>query len=445
MRKKDYLALGMLGFFLIIFSIFTTKIGFHDSFEYINITKNFIGIENINLFSGHSLLYPLVISLFLKIWSSFVMLKFVNVFWIFLIGSVLLVWLKNKKAFVLFAFSPLTWYIAIQTTPVLPASFFFLLAFVFFYKKNINKNFLYSGFCLGLSCAFYTPILIVAFVFILVYFWETGFKDFIRYLVAMLVGFLPRIIQDYYLFKMPLYSSLRYVGSNFIVFSGLNPLAKNVNFLSNLWILSVFVITAPFLFKIYKINFKEYKKPIIFLGLISLIIILRAQEIKYFLIISPILFILLSKVLNKKDFKWNCIISVILIILLTFNFFVSQYEIRIQNDLVEINRDFDVDYIIAGPSEATMLAAFWWENHPKYVWWEDYEASLENKTTIRDYRFKVTPILKLKSNLEIIVNFNRAEDITYENYILVLRKEAEKAEGFELIKCYDELCTYEKG
>ncbi|MBU0894636.1 MAG: hypothetical protein KKF48_03320 [Nanoarchaeota archaeon] len=444
MVKKEHQHLIFFGCLLVLFAVFSTKIGFHDSYEYINIAKNFAGIKNINLFSGHALIYPALISLFLKVWPSFIMLKIVNILWVFLIGVVLLFWLKNKTAFILFAFSPLTWYVSIQTTPVLPATFVFLLSFIFFYKKDSKHRLLYSGLFLGIACAFYTPMILIGTIFILVYFWKNSFVNVVKYVVAIFIGFLPRGIQEYYLFKMPFYSLIRYFGNNFMVFLGLNPLTKGINFLSNFWILSIVVLISPFLFKICKINFNKYKKHLIFLSISGLIFLLRVQQLKYFLILSPIILILLSKSLNDKEIKINNIISTIFIIVLIFSFFGINGEILIQRDLKQINQDFEVDYVIAGPSEATVLAAFWWKDNPRFVWWEDYEASIENKTIIRSYKLGVEPKLKLKSDLEIVANFKRTEDITYENYVLVLRKDAKKPNNFKLNRCYKELCVYNK-
>ena len=152
--KKSWIFIFAIA--LILFSVFSTKISFHDSHEFISIAKYFAGVENIDLFIGHSILYPFIMSFFIKFWPSFTMIKLINSLWIFLIGLSLLFHFKNKKAFILFAFSPLTWFISIQTTPVLPASFFFLLSYLFFLKKHKKHNILFSGLFLGISIAFTT-------------------------------------------------------------------------------------------------------------------------------------------------------------------------------------------------------------------------------------------------------------------------------------------------
>ena len=182
-------------------------------------------------------------SFFLRLWPSVIMIVLVNSLWIFLMGAVILFFLDNTKAFILFAFSPLTWFVSIQTTPILPASFFFLLAFIFFKKENISFHIFFSGLFLGIACSLYTPVLLIGFLFILVYFWNKNFKSVIGYVVPLFFGMLPRFIIDYYYFGMPLYTFIRYVGANLIVSLGLNPATDTLHLLSNP---EVFLIFLPF-------------------------------------------------------------------------------------------------------------------------------------------------------------------------------------------------------
>ncbi len=86
MDKKDYWMLSAFGLVLVLFAVFSSQVIFHDTAEYITIAKNFAGVNNVDLFSGHSLLYPFFIAIFLKILPSLTMVKLVNVLWLFLIG-----------------------------------------------------------------------------------------------------------------------------------------------------------------------------------------------------------------------------------------------------------------------------------------------------------------------------------------------------------------------
>lgn len=445
MKIKNSYILLIFAFLLILFVIFSNKIGFHDSAEYISIAKYFVGINNIDLFSAHSLLYPLVISLPLKIWPAFITIKLINILWIFLIGVILLLWLKNKTAFFLFAFSPLTWIISIQTTPILPASFCFLLGFIFFKKQTIKYHLWFSGIFLGLSCSFYDPMLLISLIFMLVYFWDKNFKDSFIYIISIIIGFLPRMILDFYLFKMPLYSLIRYSGANLVILLGMNPYANGFNLLSNLKILLSLIIISPFIFRLYKIKFSDYKKEIIFLSFITIFFFLVGiVDPKYFLIIAPIIILLLSKILTKTDLRLSYIISIVLIIFFTWSYFTATNEILIANDLKKIFQENQVDYIISPNIETLKFATFYWQNKPYFIWFQDFEASLENKSEIRSYNLDFYSKIPLRDKLKISAFFNRFENKTYSDYILVTENKQENIDNFKLKKCYELLCVYEK-
>jgi hypothetical protein len=444
MKKKNFIFLLILAILLILFALFSTRTQFHDVNEYITISKHLAGINNLNVFTGHSSLYPAFISVFLKIWPSMVMIKFINILWIFLIATILLVWLKSKKAFFLFAFSPLTWYMCIQTTPVLPASLFLLLAFIFFKKQKIKYNSFYSGIFLGLSFAVYTPMLIVSFLFILIYFWDKSFLNFFKYLIAFIIGVSPRFILDFYLYGMPFYTVLRYFGANFIISLGLNKTVTNYEIFYQPIGLLIFIFISPFLFKIYKLNWKKYKKEILFLGIIGFIFLIRAALLKYFLILSPIIIIYLSFNINQKELKWHCIISIILIFLFTFSYFTFNQENQIKEDLTNIINEYDVKYLVAYPSnDAQLFASLLWQNTPRIVWFDDLNSSINNKEYIRGYNLEFNSKIPLKEKLVISASFNRFENKTYEDYLLVFTNKNLGNIPFNFSKCYEELCIVE--
>jgi len=437
---SKFVLLIIFGLFLILFVVFSTKISFHDTAEYITVAKYLGGTNNFDIFTSHSIIYPFIISLFLKIWPNFIIIRLVNVLWLFLIGVILLY--LNKKSFIIFAFSPLTWIISIQTTPILPASFLFLLSFVF-YKKN---KLILSGIFLGLSFATYTPLVLVALFFILIYFWDRKFKDFVIYLIAFLIGFLPRMIIDYYYFKMPFYTLLRFFGTNFIIALGLHPTTKNFEMISNLEVLLIFITISPLLFRLYKLNFKKYKREVLFLMILFFIILLRAALLKYFLIISPIIILFLVKVFDKKDIKWHCILSVIIICVLTWNYFLFNEDRLIKEDLQNIIKDYDTNYIVTGPFEAPTLAQFIWEDKPYFIWWDVYNAELNNQTKLRGYNFEFQSKIPLKDKLEISADFNIQKNKDYDSFIMVTKKndqEFSELKYYKLIKCYQLLCVYE--
>jgi hypothetical protein len=441
MKLKKYIPLILIALILILFALFSQKIGFHDSSEYITFAKNFAGIKNVDLFNTHSIVYPALISVFLKIWPSATMLKLVNVGWIFLISLVLFFWLKDKRAFLLFAFSPLTWFVSIQTTPVLPASFFFLVAYLFLKKEHIRYRLFYSGFFLGLAYAFYDPMIFLIAIFVLTYFWDKKFYLVFSYLIFLFIGVLPRLILDYAVFNMPFYSIIRFFGTNMIISLGLYEGASTLHILNNLSALLIIFIISPFLFRLYKLKFAENKKDVVFLAISGILLLVRTAGFKYFLLIAPILLIYLAKVLSKREIKWHCIISIFIIIWLAAGFFTYTHEIDIQKDLAEITSEFEeIDYLVTGTYEAGYLASLSWEKEPYFAWYEDFKAKADNQTHLTGYDFGFDSDLALRDQLIISANFKRTNNRTYENSIFV----SQRGMIPELTKdkCYTVLCTY---
>ena len=441
MKIKRYLPLIVFGIFLILFAVFSTRVLFHDTGEYITIAKNFAGVENIGLFSTHSLLYPMIISPFLKIWPSLTMLKLVNCMWLLLIGSVLFLLLKDKKAFIIFALSPLTWHTSILTTPILPASFFFLLAYLFLKKEDLRYHFLYSGFFLGLSYAVYDPVLFVAMVFILTYFWDKKLYSVFTYLIFVGLGVLPRLLLDYHLFHMPFYSMIRFFGTNMIISLGLYPGTTNTMLFSNWSVLLIVFIISPFLYRLYKLDLKDHGRDLIFLAIAGLLLLVRCAMFKYFLILAPIAIILLAKVLTDKQIKWHCIISIFIIAILTWGYFTYTYEKNVQKDLKDILTDFpNIDYLVSG-TEATTPATFLWQEKPSIAWYADFNALKNNQTALRGYKFAFNSQVKLRDRLVISASFDRFENKTYENYIIISDK---NLTAYTKDKCYRVFCVYKE-
>jgi len=241
---------------------------------------------------------------------------------------------------------------------------------------------------------------------------------------------------------MPFYSLIRYMGTNFVIALGLNKIASNLQILREPIGILIVIAISPLLFKIYKLKWKEYTKEIAVIILAGLFFLIRAASLKYFLIFSPIIIIMLGSVLNKKEIKWHCILSIPLIIglILAYGFF-SANETMIQKDLSNIVSDYNVNYIIAEPYQAPFIAGFLWQNKPYVAWFEDYNASMNNKTRIRGYDFNFNSNIPLKDKLEISASFVRFDDNkAYDNYIIVSREK--EMDGFKLDKCYELLCVF---
>ena len=444
MTKKNLLFIGIFALVLILYAVFSTKILFHDTFEYITIAKNLAGINNINPYVTHSVLYPLFMSFFLRIWPSLITVKLINVFWVFLIGLTLLIWLKDKKTFVIFVFSPIVWYTGIQTTPILPATFFFLLAFIFFKEKKIKHNQIYSGLFFGLSLAIYNPIIYILVLFIIFYFWNEKFSSLVKYIIMVFIGLIPLFIIDYYLFGNPLFTTIKHIGILFVEASGIKPSSGNMYILgSSIAILMLFII-SPLLFKLYKIDIKENKKDILFLIAVSVFFLMVKNLVKYFFIITPLIIFLLSKVLNKKEVKWHAVISVFITVIMIFGFFGATNDVLIEKDLNKIISENNPENIIVTGFQANHLATFIWKDNPRFIWSFDYNAGLDNTVALRQYNFELNKNQKLNSReiFGISAYLKGINSQAYENPVFVGEKKS-GYEGYEELKCYDVLCVYQ--
>src|SRR3989344_7420900 len=106
-RNKGILIFLIFLIIIILFAIFSTKLLFHDSFQYITVAKEYAGISNSNVYTGHSTLYPFILAQFLKVFPSFIIIKIVNVIWLILITLLIYLFTKSKKTLLLWVFSPL--------------------------------------------------------------------------------------------------------------------------------------------------------------------------------------------------------------------------------------------------------------------------------------------------------------------------------------------------
>ncbi|MAG02059.1 hypothetical protein CMI42_01875 [Candidatus Pacearchaeota archaeon] len=178
-----------------------------------------------------------------------------------------------------------------------------------------------------------------------------------------------------------------------------------------------------------------------------LIILFRVALLKYFIIISPIIILLLVKVCCTRDLKIHIFLSIILIAFLTSNYFITTNANgnQIQADLEKITNDYNNQHIISGPFEAPKFAQFLWQEKPYFIWFQDYQASINNESTIREYNIEFNSKIPLKNKLKISAYFNRFNNKTYENIILVTQLSKEdfpELENYNLDKCYEVLCVY---
>ena len=448
---------------LVLFAVFSYKVIAHDTWEYISLAKKFAGYLNGDVFSVHSLIYPFFISFFVKIFPSMITIKLVNLTWLVLTSILLYNSGLKKTAFIIWIFSPITWLMSIIISPFLPASFFFLVAYLSIKKWQDHKKnsyFIISALALGLSAAFCDVAIILAVFFVISFFYNKKFKEVIFYSLFTVLSFSVRLILDASLFSLavkdklipfPIYSLVRFFSARLIIQLGLHPeISTSKLAFSSLGFWSFLILISPLLFYLFKINYQKNKNIIIFLTLSTILFMFQGGSYMYFLILAPITVVLLSKTFKRKELFLHILISCFITFILVIPYFVSdkqEVEERdlVINDLKSLTKEYDLDQVVFSTKTLAMFY-LWDKNLPYFISPEEHSKILQNDHYYTYYAFEVKPkidtqkILELKAGLKVNVN----KDIDYPNLPIILEKGKTQPERYKLTKCYDLLCLYQK-
>ena len=450
-RNKGILIFLIFLIIIILFAIFSTKLLFHDSFQYITVAKEYAGISNSNVYTGHSTLYPFILAQFLKVFPSFIIIKIVNVIWLILITLLIYIFTKSKKTLLLWVFSPLLWYTSIQTSPILPASFFLIFSY-FMLKKwskfNQKKYFIFSSLLMGIAISIWSGALFFSLFLIFAFFYDKMLWNILVYFLFLLPGLFLGFILDYIYFGFPFYSYIRIFGAASTILIGLN---YGGDISLRLEALLSLIIISPLLFFIYKINFKNYKRETIFIVLSVVFLFVYQFLLKYLLFISPLIIIMLATILDKKRVFLHCLISLVLIILLTYSYFGENRDTYMMNDLKSIKEDFGFTEIISGRMNnggigASDLNTLYWGNDLWIYSGDDYYNYLNNKTITSEYSLVIKPKIKdISKSLTIKSTLEMDDMQDFDDLPVVSNDNIESVPSdYELIKCYKILCVYEK-
>ncbi|MEM4245077.1 MAG: hypothetical protein QXR60_02650 [Candidatus Nanoarchaeia archaeon] len=445
--NKNYIVFAFL-FFVIGLTLYvslSTKIIFHDTPEYFEVTKDLAGYGNVGVYSTHSFVYTYFISFFVKIFPSILIIKLINMFWLILDAFLLSIFFNDKRVFLLFIFSPMVWIVSIQYSPILPCSFFILLMYTTFmrWESTGNKSYFFvSALSGGLTLALYEPSLIILLFFLVAFFYKKSFCTTLAFSFLMLPTFSLRLILDYFLTGFPFYSIVRYFGTNLAAVFGFNPGTKGFfhGFFSIETAYSPFLI-LPLIFLFFKVDFSKNKRLLLFVLLSSLFLFVRGGLVKYFLLIAPFIFVLLSPLMTKKLLVFNSILSVILIVLFSIPFFGADPTTLIYDDMRSIYTYYPSEHYIDG----AYVSLYYWGDQYKFYNIYEYLHSVSNRPYYSDYgtvvnnkKVNLYQILELKAALKP----NYGEDIITSP--LIMKKNDTPLEGFKLLKCYQYLCVYTK-
>ncbi len=443
-NKYGLLILLIFVLALIGFAYFSKQMLFHDTPEYIANSKILAGYLNEKIDSPHSFIYPVFISYFLKYLPSLFTIKLTNMLWLMLDAVALLYFFKSKKALLLLVFSPLLWIVSIQISPVMPASFFVLMAYGFM-KHHENTKKIYSlalsALSSGVALALYAPVIIFLAFFILTYFYAKPLKHLILFLIFMMVTFSLELLSSYVVTGSALYSLIRYYGTNIAVLFGYNPGTSSVIGLKARSYLDLFLIT-PLIFLFYRIKFSEYKREILFLVPTILFFVIRGGQ-KQLFIFTPLILVIFAALIKKKALVLSILVSVVLVILLVYPYFQGpDRESAFPEDMKQIRQEFpNYDNVFS----VEMLDFYWWDKSwPKFISIEEYDLYLNNKTYYKNYRYGPSQNQNIMKIVEIEASLKRNEKEIIEQPLLIVEKGHNPFPGYKLSRCYKLLCVYER-
>jgi len=464
LKDNYFLLFAAYAVVLSLFVAFSYKIIFHDTWEYISLTEKLAGFFKSDVFIVHSLVYPFFLSFLLKAFPSVLTMKLANVLWSLLIGLVLYKECSKKSAFLIWAFSPIAWMVSPIISPLFPASFFILLAYVWIKKweeYKERKHLVLSAFALGLAAAVYDLGLVIALIFVLSFFYNQRFKKVIAYVLIVFLAFSIRLIIDASFFSImindkilpfPIYTLIRFWGAITVIQLGLHsmiPVSK-ISLLANISSWTFLVVISPLTFLIYKVNMRKNRSVMIFLALSTLLFLFQGGGFLYFFLIAPIVVMLLIDVLGKKEIIIHAAMSCLLIVLLTYPYFVQdKEEIKIRNmtisDIKSVSKDFSFNAAVLETDTLARLYIFD-KNTPYLLTKSEYEKALQTESYYTYYSFRLGSKIGLDRKLEVSAGMKstKNENIDYNSLPFLIKKGEVVPEGYKQTKCYSILCVYEK-
>ncbi len=469
--------------FLLLFISLSTKFyGNIDIGDYADTAKFFAGDFQAKLRTSHSLLYGITHAPFVKLTSNLIFFKLSSVLWLSLIIlSIYYMSKKNKKTLLLFIASPILWYMAPWINPVQLSSLLFLWAYWFISKYDKTKSIkylVYSGILAGLSIIFWEAVLYFTAILAICFMFDKKLSHSLWFILALFLGVLPKLIFDQIFFGFFLYSTLKHFFSvvSSILYGGIYNSQGSATFQILSWIL-VLIIVPFFSYILFTKSFfkdKTNKRVAIFIALSVLLILFNASQVRYTLMIIPIILLVLTPMLTPRQFKIQLVIFLILS-LLVINPYLLQigYETNakelssfaenilniqisrnfseelFQDDLKSIEEDYPNQTFIVtpNPDDYQFLADLYWGNKiSEFVSIQDYELYLAGTKVIMQKN--VCTNSKIWNRRDICIGIslikNSADNTDYSSIKYAISLNNSSLENFKLEKTYKFLSVYKK-
>lgn len=483
--KFNFLTKIFLIFILLsIITLSTQYYGSTDIGDYSDTAKFFAGKNVADIRSSHSYLYGFVHSFFLRIFDSFIIFKITSLIFLLLIMlSVYYISNKDKKVFWMILLSPAIWYMAPWINPIQLSSLFFLWAWYFIRRYSVNnnlKNLFLSGLFVGLSWAFWDTALFFGLFLFIAFMFDKKLTYCVFFILAIFVGLLPRLLLDQIYAGSAFFSILK---STFGTFTNALFLGRGSSYtsslLKNFITLGLIFLSFPVLFwRNYKKSFfiKNFRT-MIFLSL-SITLIFINPQIRYTLILVPIMIVLASKDLDDFLFKRQIKFSLIIIALFIFptimqmGYYFNESEYSdityvltnlpdisisafpdsyyLKKDLISLSKDYPDSVFIVGNKDdyyQKLAHIYWGEDIKELVSIQDYNLWLKNESVIFEKKFEIIPPPGDRRAIwisgGISRNVNDLTDYSAIKYGISLDSTF-KVEGFYNIENYSRLTLWEK-
>ncbi len=441
---------------LVLMTLLTSYYGSTDIGDYLDVAKFFSGDYQADIRSSHSYLYGYLSSFLFALGAPIFIFKLTSLIFLFLmIYSVYRINHKSKKTFYLALLSPVVWYLAPWINPIQLASLLLLWSYYFIKKSeefNKSRNIIISGVLLGFSFAIWDSMLFFGAFFLLAFFFNRKLSFSILFLAAFFIGLAPRLLLDYSLFNFPFYSILKSLfGTVTNIFGGIYN-SQGHTAKTFVTLLSIFLAVPIYYWTLYKPSiFKKYKKEMIFLSL-SLLLILGNPQIRYVLVIAPIIFLLLGRELSIKQYKRHILVSSFIILLFILPYIIQIFSFpkntpndidftsllenkpeftntdflkQISSDLKQIELDYPNQVFIVGngPDDYALLARVYsGKDIKEFVSIQDYDAWSTNLTTFFEKTFYPTPNINTRRDIWISggIGLSKSDKTQYQDITLGL-------------------------
>ena len=474
--------LVILSIFLLVgISFLTGYQGSTDVGDYSTPARYFAGNFQAKLRISDSALYGAIAAPFVKIFESLLIFKIFSIIFLFLLIYSVYYTTKSKYAFWMMLLSPITWYMGPWINPIQLSALLFFWSYYLMKKFNLRSriSFLFvSGVAGGLSWAFWDGIIIFIVPYTILFLYRKKLYHFIYFLFFIFLGLIPKLFLDQLIFGFALSGILRYIFGllSFILFQGIYPsnsISESLSF-EILTLISLILFIPSFIYKLFsKENFNKEAAAIIFITF-GILVILKQSQIRYFLIIIPIIIYELAPRLTFIQFKKHLIFSTIIIFLVSvpyiiqigystnaqeFSSLITNFknlqiyennEALIKEDLDLISENYPNQAFVVGnkPDDYVLLASIYWGKRIKeFVSIQDYNLYLENSSILFEKKFMPTPSIKDRRQIWLAggINKNENDETDYKNINFGIGLgQPINLKGFKLVRRYNSLYLSEK-